>query len=317
MARRKPRLLILGLPFFSKLLSRALRERGWETDYVAHPGRDPRGWLALLPKLLRADAIYHITSRVDRRSPQAIFSRAWRRPYVIHWVGTDVLVALEEHRRGNIDQRFLRVATHWCDAPWLGEELAEIGVKADYQPLPVVDLSSDPPPPLPGDFRALLYLPENPEYRKVFDVETLLRLPHELPEIQFTVVPSPPRTLPGPLPPNLRAPGWIENMDPIYRDTTVLVRLTTHDGTSFMALEALSRGRHVIWTYPMTGVRQARGLEAVKAELLDLFERHKRGELGLNEEGMRFAREEFEPRRVAQDIDRRLRALVRESRARR
>lgn len=316
MARRKPRLLILGLPFFGRLLSQALRDLGWETEYVAHPGRDPRKWLALLPKLQRADALYHITSRVDRRSPQALFSRAWRRPHVIHWVGTDVLVALEQHRRGNTDRRLLQKATHWCDAPWLGEELREIGVEAEYQPLPMTGIACDVPPPLPGDFRVLLYLPEKPEYRKVFDVESLMRLPHELPDIQFTLVPSPPRTLPGSLPPNLRAPGWIENMEPIYRDSSVLVRLTRHDGTSFTVLEALSRGRHVIWTYPMPGTRQACGFEAVKAHLLDLFERHKRGELDLNEEGIRVAREQFDPQRVTEDIDRRLRTLIREHRSR-
>ncbi|MCK9520278.1 MAG: hypothetical protein M0R74_14825 [Dehalococcoidia bacterium] len=308
---RRPRALILGLPYFSNLLRGVLQERGWETDYMAHPGRNPRSWAALLPKLWRADVLYHITSRVDRLAPQALLSRVWRRPYVIHWVGTDVLVALEAHRKGKLDRHFLRRANHWVDAPWLGQELQEIGVEAVYQPLPVVSLSAAAPPPLPEEFRALLYLPEHPRYRRVFDVETLLRLPHELPEIQFTLVPSRPHTLPGPLPANLRAPGWIDDMDPIYRQASVLVRLTEHDGTSFMALEAMSRGRHVIWTYPMTGVIQAKGLAAVTAALRGLFERHKRGELAVNEDGLHHAREHFDPAHVAVEIDQRLRDLLR------
>ncbi|MCK9521267.1 MAG: hypothetical protein M0R74_19915, partial [Dehalococcoidia bacterium] len=100
-------------------------------------------------------------------------------------------------------------------------------------------------------------------------------------------------------------------MDRLYRDASVLVRLTLHDGTSFMALEALSRGRYVIWTYPMPGVEQAQGPPAVTSALLGLWKRHEAGDLGLNEEGMVFAREHFDPGRVAGQIDGRLRDLIR------
>jgi hypothetical protein len=302
--------LVLGIPYFARLLGGVLEARGWEADYAPHPGRDLLGWIGLLPRLWRADVLYHISSRVDRRSPQAFLSRVWRKPLVIHWVGTDVLVALDEHRRGNTSHGLLSRAVHWCDAPWLAEELAEMGVQADYQPLPIVGMA-DVAPPLPAEFRALLYLPADPAARRVFDTETLLRLPRELPEIEFILIPSPANSLPGPLPPNVETHGWEHDMDAVYRRVTVLVRLTSHDGTSFMSIEAMSRGRYVIWTYPMTGVIQADGLPAVVAVLRDLSERHKRAELPLNEEGMRFARENFDSDQIAAEIDRRLRALIR------
>ncbi|MGE5597619.1 MAG: hypothetical protein ACM3S1_16465 [Hyphomicrobiales bacterium] len=311
MARRKPRVLIVGLPYFGRMLESVLRARGWDATYAAHPGRNPLGWLALVPKLLRADLLYFIGTRVDRRSPQAMLMRLWRRPALVHWVGTDVLIALDEHRAGRAARTIRRKPVHWCDAPWLAAELAEMGVHADYVPLPAVGLASGDPPPLPERFRVLLYLPVDDFDREVFDIATLLRLPAALPEAAFTLVPSPPETLPGPLPPNLEARPWVHDMDALYRETTVLVRLTSHDGTSFMVLEALSRGRYAIWPFPMPGAVRARGFDEVKAVLGALLERHRRGSLGLNESGMRAIRKEFDREQLEAQLDSRLRDILR------
>ncbi|MBI2767796.1 MAG: hypothetical protein HYX53_18015 [Chloroflexi bacterium] len=307
---RKRRLVILGLPYFGRMLARLLAARGWDTAYVAHPGHNPVAWLRLLPRLARADVVYLIGSRLDRRSPQDLLARVRRRPIVVHWVGTDVLIATEEHARANASAALSRRATHWCDAPWLAGELAAIGIAAEHVALPVEGLAAVAPP-LPAHFRVLLYLPVDAFDREVFDMATLLELPRRFPDIAFTLIPSPAATLPAPLPPNLEAHGWVDDMDALYRDVTVVVRLTTHDGTSFMALEALSRGRYVIWTYPLPGAVQASGLEPVAAAIESLAARYAAGSLSLNDEGIAFAREHFQPARATTELDRRLRAVLR------
>ncbi|MCC6381613.1 MAG: hypothetical protein IT304_03845 [Dehalococcoidia bacterium] len=307
---RRPRAAILGLPYFGRLLEGVLAERGWGARFYAHPGRDLRGWLRLLPALLRADLVYLISSRAERRSPQDLLVRLRRRrSVVVHWVGTDVLIAMDEWRRGRLSPAVAGRAVHWCDAPWLAEELVAAGIRAVHVPLPVTGLAREAPP-LPARFRVLLYLPVDAFDREVFDMATLLRLPFELPDVSFTLIPSGSSTLPGPLPPNLEARDWVSDMDALYRETSVLVRLTSHDGTSFMVLEALSRGRHVIWTYPAPGVCQAAGFEAVAAALRDLYTAHAEGRLGLNEAGIQYARTEHDPERVAAALEARLRRLL-------
>ena len=67
----------------------------------------------------RADIVYLIGSRIDRASPQDRLLRLRRRPVVIHWVGTDVQIAVDEHRRHNVSLRVAERPIHWCDAPWL------------------------------------------------------------------------------------------------------------------------------------------------------------------------------------------------------
>ncbi|MBE0608628.1 MAG: hypothetical protein IH609_04565 [Dehalococcoidia bacterium] len=302
-------ILLLGLPYFGRLLVHDLAGLGWNVRYIDHPGRHVTGWAKVASAATRADIVYLIGSRIDRGSPQDNLLRFRRKPVVIHWVGTDVQIAVDEHRRDNVALRIAERATHWCDAPWLAEELRTAGVKSEYVPLPI-PVAEQEPPPLPERFGVLLYYPVDRMARAVFDIDTMLRLPAAFPDVHFTLIPSPPETLPGPLPPNLTARPWVDDMDPLYRETTALVRLTTHDGQSFMAAEALSRGRYVIWTHPMRGSIQASGFEQVSAALRSLVERHRDGGLALNAEGRRAALERFGGGRPLAELDERLRAIL-------
>lgn len=307
---RRGRIVILGLPYFGQMLAELLEDRGWKAHYFGHPGRNPLGWLRILPALARADIVYLVASRLDRGSPQDLFMRLRRRPVVIHWVGTDVLIALEEHEKQNVAVRLVENVTHWCDAPWLVDELRPMGIRSEYVALPI-PVSKVEPPPLPGRLRVLMYLPVDAFDREVFDMETLLRLPREFPDLDFTLVPSTADTLPGPIPSNLELPGWATDMDALYRRVSVLVRLVSHDGMPFMVMEALSRGRYVIYTYPLPHVTHAQGYEAIAAALDDLAARHAAGKLPLNEAGRAYVLENFDRDVLAAGLDERLAELLR------
>ena len=214
---RRGKILILGLPYFGKLLAKDLGELGWQAEYLPHPGRSPGGWAKVARAAARADIVYLIGSRIDRGAPQDRLLRLRHKATVIHWVGTDVQIALDEHRRHNVSLRVAERPIHWCDAPWLVEELRTIGVISEYVSLPI-PIHVPPAPPLPETFKVLLYYPVDAYDREVFDGETLLRLPEEFPGIPFVLIPSPPETLPQPLPSNLTAQAWVEDMDALYKD---------------------------------------------------------------------------------------------------
>ena len=303
------RVLILGIPYFGERLARELGELGWQARYFPHPGRDLRAWARIAWQVMRADVLYLLSSRVEKWSPQDWMMRFRRKPVVIHWVGTDVKVARAAHRRGRVSVRIAERAQHWCDAPWLVDELRTIGLVAEFVALPIT-LHEGRSPALPSEFGVLMYCPREEAYREVFDLETMLRLPPEFPDAKFYLVASPPESLPGPLPENLEALPWVEEMDAMYRKSTVLVRLTHHDGQSFMVAEALSRGRYVIWTHPMGGCIQARTFEEVVAAIRQVKERHDDGSLSTNLEGRRAATGLYGKSRPLMDIDERLRILV-------
>ena len=309
-----PKVLILGLPYFGRVLEAELAGRGWAARYLPHPGRDLRSWARVARLVREADLLYLVSSRLDRWSAQDLLMRLRRKPVLIHWNGTDVMIARDEFLAGKASRAITEGAVHWADAPWLIDELREIGITSEYVSLPVA-VSRAEPPPLPARFTALLYLPVDAFDREVFDAETLLRLPAEFPNVRFILIPSPADTLatipPGPLPANLETPGYISDMDTFYPQISVLVRLTSHDGTSHMALESLSRGRQVIWTYSLPGVIQARGPDEVIAALRELVARQGAGTLGLNEEGRNYALNHFDRESLVHTIDTKLRALLR------
>jgi hypothetical protein len=307
--RRRPRIAILGLPYFGKMLARLLEERGWDASFVPHPGRRPGGWLRAARQVARADLVYLVATRADRWSPQDVFLRVSRKPVAVHWVGTDVLLAREAAERGQLAASVVRRPVHLCDAPWLVDELAELGVQAEHLPLPVPGIAE--PAPLPAEFHVLLYLPVDAFDREVFDMDALLHLPAALPGVRFTLIPSPPETLPGPLPPNLRALDWVDDVDALYHDITAMVRLTSHDGMSFMAVEAMSRGRYVLWTHTVPGVTKVEGFDGTLAALTALHEAHNAGKLDLNREGIGFVRETYDPVRLLDALDGRLRSALR------
>ena len=60
------------------------------------------------------------------------------------------------------------------------------------------------------------------------------------------------------------------DMTEIYKQTSLLIRLTKHDGFSSMVLEALSLGRNVIWTYKIPHCFQT---VAERDNLLNQFDR--------------------------------------------
>ncbi len=306
---RRGSILILGLPYFGKLLAEDLGALGWRANYLPHPGRSAAGWTKVARSVARADIVYLIGSRIDRGSPQDRLLRLRRKPVVVHWVGTDVQIAVEEHRKHNVSLRVAEKPTHWCDAPWLVDELRTIGLVSEYVSLPIT-IPTAPPPPLPETFGVLLYYPVDAFDREVFDLETMLRLPGEFPQARFTLIPSPPETLPSPLPENLEARAWVEDMDALYRETTAIVRLTSHDGQSFMAAEALARGRYAIWTHPMPGCIRAEGFEQVSKALRTLVEKHEAGTLKPNAHGRRVVLDRFGKGRPLAELDERLRGLL-------
>ena len=74
----------------------------------------------------------------------------------------------------------------------------------------------------------------------------------------------------------------------IYKQTSLLIRLTKHDGFSSMVLEALSLGRNVIWTYKIPHCFQT---EAEREKLLNLFNKARKGEY--NASGAHWVRNNF------------------------
>lgn len=277
----RPRVVVIGLPFFGARVARSLRQQGFRARYVPHPGRDLRAWLRAIPVLARADLIYTIGSSSRKWGPADVLAKA-RRRIVMHWAGTDVLHALRDQQAGRESQYLLQRAHHWAAAPWLVEELEPLGVRAEARALPMV-IKTGTDLPLPETFRVLVFLATEPH--SAYDIEGTMKVIESLPEIPFVMVGG---YRPAEIPSNLEVVGWVEDMQPQYARTSVFLRLVHHDAMSHSVIEALGYGRQVLWSYKIEGVTQVDSPEEAIAVLRGLAAHG--AEQELNETGKDTAR---------------------------
>src|SRR5579872_5159623 len=188
MGKKSRSVLVLGYPHFARRMATLIDGDGWhasilERDFSANRAR--RAWekANLLVRIPSYDIVYQIGGpEVDDRirSACAIIGR----PIVLHWVGTDVLVA-----RKNLEPVAVsaEATEHWADCSWLAGELEELGINAKVFPscgVEAVVVPKLPPPPL----TVLAYLPDGKS--DFYGGRTITSLAAKLPDVQFRVVAS-------------------------------------------------------------------------------------------------------------------------------
>ncbi len=292
--------LMLGYPYFASYVAALVRSQGWSAAYIdctSSPNRWKRraATAAAAAKALMSDIVYQIGGPLV--PPQVVRTCRLRGvPIVLHWVGSDVT----DLRLGDMAREQIAKANlvHWTDAPWLADELTASNVRAAVFAFCVAPQLVAPPMPS-NTFTVLAYLPD--EKFEFYGGPMVLWLAERMPEVRFLVVagigPSK-RTAPA----NVHFQGWQSNMDAIYAQTHALLRITEHDGLPFMVIEALNRGRYVLFNHDVPGATLVHTKEAMLQQLSDLRRRHAEGTLRLNEAGMAYVRTNFAREAVSQRI---------------
>lgn len=293
--RKTPRVLVLGYPYFVSRLLELGKDSGLEMHAL------PKGWWQRLISLIRCNLIYQIGG--DLR-PNRFHRLAFLlgKKQIIHWVGSDIIAMKKLAAQGfKFSPHFTKKAVHWVEVNWIAKELTELGIIGNVVPLTPAAFPKKAPD-LPEKFVVLTYLP--PEKSAFYGEAQIIALAEEFPEIVFLAAAASTTETNPKWPANLMAVGWVNDMARIYQEITVLIRLPEHDGLSFMVLEALANGRHVIWNYAFDGVRQTSGYQQTVQILKDLLRDYERGELKLNEAGREFVKKYYSQAVVWEQISR-------------
>ena len=184
------------------------------------------------------------------------------------WTGSDVFV-----RAPNASDTVAKYARHWCVAPWLKDELADVGISAEIVRMTPPNVP-EVVPALPSDFTVLAYVIEG--RGDLYGLDFILTLARKTPDISFRLLAA---TSVDDLPTNVALLGWVDDTRSIMAQTTIYIRPTSHDGLSNLVLEALANGRYVLWTYPFPGVRSIDGVDSAAAYLDELYRLHVEGRL--------------------------------------
>lgn len=301
------RAVVVGLDYHAKFLADLVNEhsRTWRfTFFDSSRG----GTVLALFALKTADALISFGGP----SPNSALTESARRrnlPVFIIWAGSDVIKAQDDPFELEVTKQegFINLAV----APWLVEELRDLGIPAEYVPVAGMQAGA-PPKPIPADFSVLTYLPQ--PRRDFYGAKLVYEVARSMADVKFEVVGAGGRSLDAPG--NVTFHGLVGNMQDRVDACTVLLRQPEHDGTSMLVLEALTRARHVIWNYEFPFVRTAEGVAQVLDALRELQGLHAAGVLVDNRDGRDFVLSTFSRAKIANAIEERMNRGVSEWQAR-
>ncbi len=212
---------------------------------------------------------------------------------LFYWIGTDVLNAVSDHDMGRHTAAFRQAsaAEHLAGAPWFVEELRACGLVAKSLPFPSGSGVNGPVPEMPRDFSVLTYIPDN--RFEFYGGPECLAAARALPSVQFKVVGGSGSWVKGGLPENVVFHGWVNGMEAMYANASVVVRLVKHDGIGGTIRESLAMGRHAIYSYryPHTEYVSWSARGELECAIRRLKETHEAGTLSPNHCGARYIRE--------------------------
>lgn len=284
------RILIVGLPLFAERLCNALKEYDHENSYFhLDTYYSKMDQIKALYQIRRADCIVSINGSIIT---SRVFDLAFKKkvPLIMNWVGTDVVKSTKAFKEGNFHQNYIDNAIHFCEVEWIQEELKEIGIDAKIVNFAVFKKTYELKKASSDQLTVLSYIPN--KRSNFYGMKTMIRMAEELPSIQFLIAGNKGEEY-APLPPNMKALGWVEKMDEIYEQTHVCVRYTEHDGLSNFILESLARGKQVAYKNDFNYCAHCPNESTLKSTLLDFEERFKSGNDLLNPAGAKFIQDEF------------------------
>lgn len=296
--RARRRVLVHGLVYFGPLFANFMNGEGWEFHY--YPDQGIGNLAAMLQELAACDLAYQLGGRVTRGKFLHTARVLGKKKIVMHWLGSDVLDEQRAVLAGERDPWVLRQLHHWAESDWMVREVSALGVPCELVPFPSA-LVPESPTPLPDEFRVLVYVPSL-ERSELYGLDRILQVACELPEISFELVGLRDGPIPD-APGNLRIHGRQPNLLEAYRHCSVLWRPVRHDGVSWMVLESLGHGRHVLWTYPFPGCVQVHDATDAREQILRLYRLHQQGLLRINSDGARLmASEGYQPQLLRKRI---------------
>jgi hypothetical protein len=285
--RPKRRVLVHGLVYFGRVFADLMDGSGWSFHYFADSGIHN---LACMARELNAcDLVYQIGGRVTRGKFLQVAHFLEKPKIVMHWVGSDTLDEQKEVAQGCADPWVLQRLYHWAESKWMVQEVKSLGISCDLVPLPSAFVP-DQPTALPEKFRVLVYVP-TVKRADLYGLDRVLEVARKLPDISFDLVGLLDGPIPNP-PSNLTTFGRIPNLQQFYQRCSVVWRPVRHDGLSWMVLESLGHGRHVLWSYPFPGCVQVSSAADACEYISRLYSLHQQGRLRINEDGARFIADE-------------------------
>ena len=205
-------------------------------------------------------------------------SKIFNKKVIMHWIGSDVLTAKDNLIETNKVQRCVNLNLG-CST-LIVKELSDIGIQAKEIPILPNTINSDISA-VPKEHSVIAYIPKGKE--TFYGLPYIKAAAEKYKDIVFNIVGNDDDTL------NLKNVKFLgklslNEMDRLYNNCSILIRMPKHDGLSLMLLEALLKGKDVIYCYDFPYCRKANTAE----ELLEVLDPILAAKPKMNENGRQY-----------------------------
>jgi hypothetical protein len=239
------RIIIKGSNHWQPVLLNMMKKAGIEADMLNLKGEVPSALWLFSSKSRPYRIIYHLGGC---SGIFCILARLRGKRVVNHWIGTDVMRysgKLSLRNRLGIWVHQHLVDLEFTDAKILQDELMAVGIKTDIVRLLSQTIIAEVTA-LPKEPTVLSYWHD--ERFHFYGGPIVFALAKAFPSVKFLITLATGKGLTE-VPANIQFLGLVDNMAEVYRKCTCVIRMPQHDGFSVMVLEAMARGRYVIYNH--------------------------------------------------------------------
>lgn len=276
------RILVIGYPIWEKVLVDRLVDSGFNAVNLKSLNR-----FHPILKSCKLDTFFRFFTSNWLFSEYVIFigsksipyiklAKFFRKKIICYWVGSDVL------NLKNLDKRSLNLikhcTKHFSIAEHIKNELLEFEIESEILAITSQQVIPKEIPPMPEEPAVLTYWSK--ERRDFYGGEIVDKLASEYSNIKFYVLGS--NGEGESQLPNLIYLNRVEDIESVFEKTSILLRLTKHDGLPSMVLEMLARGRWVVFSHRFPATEYALDFDECKIILDKLLSKNELNYDGIN-----------------------------------
>ena len=300
------KVLISGLPLFSKRLAEELQKFDAESKYIFLDTYNSK-WdqLKFFLQIPFSDVVISMNGVTDNSGSLNLVLK-WKKKLILQWMGTDALLAMDRFKNKTIERKYIDYSYNFVDSEWLMEEVKSINVEPEYQHFKSVVVK--PNPTVYKRISVMSYVAEN---RQIFyGIERIAELAEAFPEVDFQLfgLSRSEFTIPS----NVHLNGWVsaDEFENYLRETPIFLRLTEHDGFSVSVIEALGAGCEVMMSLPFELTYLARNTNEAIEGIEQLIEKIESRGMKPNNEMMELVKTRYNPETLATNYIQKIKELV-------
>jgi len=286
---------IIGNSHFGPIITRQLNDYDSNNLYKYYNTNGNKlDVIKFILHIFSIDIVYSISGSISAGGALNL-ALLFKKRIIQHFIGSDVLSALEDYKNNNISSKLIKNSTYLCEVNWIQEELKTIGIQAKIAPIMVYEKNITPKQF--DNFSVLTYMSKGRE--DFYGMDTLIVLAKALPDVTFKIAGI--SDCNQSVPKNIFFLGWINMLEELQQ-STCYIRNAKHDGLAISVLEALSLGRVVFYNNQFPYVNYFQSDRDLIAKIKTVKDDFDNGMLLVNKKAIDLVKKEFRKENVLNNL---------------